>query len=60
VAYCSIQVEWSDYKKYLEDYYSRNAGEVASLCAKQEPETVGEGVAAKYNDLHAAAKLVMC
>ncbi|XP_066352370.1 uncharacterized protein [Miscanthus floridulus] len=56
-AYSSIQVEWCDYKKYLGDYFICNAGQVAILCAKQKPETVGEGVAAEYNDLHAAANL---
>lgn len=46
MAYSSIQVEWCDYKKYLGDYFIHNAGEVAILCAKQKPETVGQGVAA--------------
>jgi len=44
MAYSSIQVEWCDYKKYLGDYFIRNAGQVAILCAKQKPETVGEAL----------------
>ncbi|XP_062227578.1 uncharacterized protein LOC133925732 isoform X2 [Phragmites australis] len=59
VPYSCHSVQWSEYKTYLEGYYSHNAGQVAALCAQHKPEPIGQGVAAEYNVLHAAANLCL-
>lgn len=52
-------VEWPQFKKYLEEYSSHNAGQVATLCS-QLRSVQGQGIPpAGCGVLHDAANLVM-
>lgn len=57
--YHSSSVEWPQFKKYLEEYSSHNAGQVATLCS-QLRSVQGQGIPpAGCGVLHDAANLVM-
>uniref|UniRef100_A0A0E0KSG2 Uncharacterized protein n=1 Tax=Oryza punctata TaxID=4537 RepID=A0A0E0KSG2_ORYPU len=53
------RVEWANYKRYLEEYFIHNAGEVAALCASRQPYQGGQGIDSGCNDQQAAAKLFL-
>ncbi|KAF0928695.1 hypothetical protein E2562_006118 [Oryza meyeriana var. granulata] len=57
VPYSPNSVQWPDFKRYLENYFTENRGKVAALCAQHKPEPVGQGVAYEYNELCAAANM---
>ncbi|KAL6880314.1 hypothetical protein ACP4OV_011879 [Aristida adscensionis] len=58
VPYCPDSVDWPDFKRYLENYFTKNLGKAAALCAEYKPaEPVGQGDASEYNELCAAANM---